>query len=116
MGWRTLALIQQIDQAQNSFELENLYGHRRWKTPVAVVFRPDGWLENLNGCRKRVRNQAGMFVFGDKGRKRSHLLPGMGGRIRRRKQNLILQCSIIIGLGVAVILAALMYWMNRLGP
>jgi hypothetical protein len=40
----------------------------------------------------------------------------MGGRIRRRKQNLILQCSIIIGLGVAVILAALMYWMNRLGP
>ena len=40
----------------------------------------------------------------------------MGGRAYRRKQNLILTCSIIIGLGVAVLLATLMYWLNRLGP
>lgn len=40
----------------------------------------------------------------------------MGGRGYRRKQNLILTCSIIIGLGVAVILATLMYWLNQLGP
>ena len=57
-----------------------------------------------------------MFVLGDKERKRSYLLPGMGGRGYRRKQNLILTCSIIIGLGVAVILATLMYWLDRLGP
>ena len=56
-----------------------------------------------------------MFVSGDKEHKR-YLLPGMGGRARRRKQSLILKCSILIGVGVAVILAALMYWVNRLGP
>jgi hypothetical protein len=56
-----------------------------------------------------------MFVSRDKERKR-YLLPGMGGRARRRKQSLILKCSILIGLGVAVILATLMYWLNRLGP
>jgi hypothetical protein len=57
-----------------------------------------------------------MFFLGDKPRKRSYLLPGMGGRARRRKQKLILKCSIIIGLGVAVILAGLFYWLNRLAP
>ena len=41
-------------------------------------------------------------------------MPGMGGRARRRKQTLILTCSIIIGLGVAILLAVLMYWLNRL--
>ena len=57
-----------------------------------------------------------MSVSGEKERKRSYLLPGMGGRGYRRKQNLILTCSIIIGLGVAVMLATLMYWLNQLGP
>ncbi|MGB7767576.1 MAG: hypothetical protein WBN22_01815 [Verrucomicrobiia bacterium] len=55
-----------------------------------------------------------MFSSADKARKRSYLLPGVGGRAYRRKQNVILTCSIIIGLGVAVLLAVLMYWMNRL--
>jgi hypothetical protein len=57
-----------------------------------------------------------MSALGDKERKRSYLLPGMGGRASRRRQNLILKCSILIGLGVALILATLMYWLNRLGP
>ncbi|HUA37184.1 MAG TPA: hypothetical protein VMA35_02155 [Candidatus Sulfopaludibacter sp.] len=57
-----------------------------------------------------------MSALGEKERKRSYLLPGMGGRGHRRKQNLILTCSAIIGLGVAVMLAVLMYWLNRLGP
>jgi hypothetical protein len=57
-----------------------------------------------------------MSALGDKERKRSYLLPGMGGRAHRRKQKLILQCSILIGLGVAMILAILMYWLNRLEP
>jgi hypothetical protein len=83
---------------------------------VAVVFCPDEWLKNLNRCRKPVRNQTAMFGSGEKERKRSYLLPGMGGQARRRKQNLILKCSIIIGLGVAVILAALIYWLNRFEP
>ena len=55
-----------------------------------------------------------MFSSADKARKRSYLLPGVSGRARRRKQNLILTCSIIIGLGVAVLLAVLMYWLNHL--
>lgn len=57
-----------------------------------------------------------MSVLGENGRKRSFLLPGMSGRGYRRKQKLILTCSIAIGLGVAVMLATLMYWLNRLGP
>ena len=57
-----------------------------------------------------------MSVSDEKERKRSYLLPGMGGRAHRRKQKLILKCSILIALGVAVIMATLMYWMNRLGP
>ncbi len=57
-----------------------------------------------------------MFVWGEKERKRSYLLPGMGGRGNRRKQHFILTCSIIIGLGVAVLLAILMYWLNQFGP
>ena len=53
-----------------------------------------------------------MFPWAGKERKRSYLLPGAGGRAYRHKQNVILTCSILIGLGVALILAALMYWMN----
>jgi hypothetical protein len=82
---------------------------------VAAILHSGGWPGSLNNNRKRVRNQAGMFVSGDKEHRR-YLLPGMGGRARRRRQSLILKCSILIGLGVAVILAALMYWVNRLGP
>lgn len=56
-----------------------------------------------------------MSVSDEKQRKRSYLLPGTGSAYRR-KQNLILKCCILIGLGVAVIMATLMYWLNRLGP
>jgi hypothetical protein len=57
-----------------------------------------------------------MLVSGEKHRKRSYLLPGTEGRAHRRKKKLILKYSILIGLGVAVIMATLMYWINRLGP
>jgi hypothetical protein len=57
-----------------------------------------------------------MLLSNEKERKRSYLLAGMGGRPRRHKRKVILTCSIIIGMGVAVILAALMYWLNRLEP
>ena len=81
-----------------------------------VVFFVRQVAGNLNTSRKHARNQVGMSVSGEKERKRSYLLPGMGGRAHRRKQKLILKCSILIGLGVAVMLAALMYWLNRLEP
>jgi len=71
---------------------------------------------NLNRSRNHVRDKTGMFVSGEKERKRSDLQPGKGGSGYRRKQNLILTCSIIIGLGVAVMLATLMYWLDQLGP
>jgi len=57
-----------------------------------------------------------MAALGDKERKRSYLLPGMGGQAYRRKQKLILKCSILIGSGVEIILAVAMYWLNRLAP
>ena len=57
-----------------------------------------------------------MFSGADKERKRSYLLPSMGSRAYRRKQHVILTCSILIGLGVSLILAALLYWLNQLAP
>lgn len=54
-----------------------------------------------------------MFPLADKARKRSYLLPGMGNRAYRRKRNVILTCSALIALGVSVMLAVLMYWMNQ---
>jgi len=57
-----------------------------------------------------------MFPWADKERKRSYLLPGAAGRAYRRKRNVILTCSILIGLGVSLILSALLYWMNNLSP
>ena len=68
---------------------------------------------DLNRSQGRGRNYAGMFPLADKERKRSYLLPGMGNRAYRRKRNVILTCSALIGLGVSLILAALMYWMNQ---
>ena len=47
---------------------------------------------------------------------RYYLLPGMGGRAFRRKQITFWKWSVIAGLGVAAIVAAVMYWLNRLGP
>jgi hypothetical protein len=52
----------------------------------------------------------------DKERKRFYLLPGMGGRGLRRKRRLILQWSVIVGLIVSALLAALFYWVNGLRP
>ena len=71
---------------------------------------------NLNRSHRHVRDKTGMFVSGEKERKRSDLQPGKAGSGHRRKQNLILTCSILIGLGVAVMLATLLYWLNQLGP
>ena len=46
---------------------------------------------------------------------RYYLLPGMGGRAARRKHLYFLKLSIIAGLGISAILAALLYLLNRLG-
>jgi hypothetical protein len=46
---------------------------------------------------------------------RYYLLPGMGGRAARRKQMLFWKWSIIAGLGVAAIVGAAIYFLNRLG-
>ena len=54
-----------------------------------------------------------MFFLGDKTHKRSYLLPGMGNRASRRKRNVILTCSALIGLGASLILAVLLYWIDR---
>lgn len=49
----------------------------------------------------------------DKDKNRFYLLPGQGGRAYRRKQWIILVCSLLAALAVAGVLAALMYLMNR---
>jgi hypothetical protein len=49
----------------------------------------------------------------DKERDRFYLLPGMGGREARRKHLFFLKLSIVIALGLSVILAGLMYLLNR---
>ena len=49
----------------------------------------------------------------DKEPERYYLLAGMGGRAARRKNLYFLKWSIIAGLGISAILAALMYLLNR---
>jgi hypothetical protein len=46
-------------------------------------------------------------------KKRFYLLPGMGGRAYRRKQNLILRVSIGVGLFISLALALILYLVNR---
>ena len=48
-----------------------------------------------------------------KHRDRFYLLPGMGGRNLRRKQNYILRWTIVAGLFVSAILACLLYLINN---
>jgi hypothetical protein len=49
----------------------------------------------------------------DKEPERYYLLPGMGGKSFRRKQTFFWKWSIFAGLGISVILAAVMYLLNR---
>jgi len=49
----------------------------------------------------------------DKERDRFYLLPGMGGREARRKHLFYLKLSVVIALGLSMILAGLMYLLNR---
>jgi len=108
-----LALIFKLDT--KFVRVINPFGHRHCKLPVAVIFAGEP-RRSLNRNRKHVKHYAGMFSVADKERKRSYLLPGVSGRAYRRKRNVILTCSALIGFGVSVILAALLYWMNRLSP
>jgi len=78
-------------------------------------FCPDS-SPGLNRKHTRAKNYTGMFPMTDKERKRSYLLPGMGNRAARRKQKIILTCSALIGLGISMILAVLLYWLNRMSP
>jgi hypothetical protein len=44
---------------------------------------------------------------------RFYLLPGQGGRAARRKHLYFLKLSVVIALGLSLILAGLMYLLNR---
>lgn len=48
-----------------------------------------------------------------KERKRFYLLPGMGGRAYRRKQKFILKYSVAVGLLVSLLIAIVLYLLNR---
>jgi hypothetical protein len=49
----------------------------------------------------------------DKERERFYLLPGMGGRARRRKELRFLRWSIAAGLLVSAIVAGILYFISR---
>jgi hypothetical protein len=49
----------------------------------------------------------------DKERERFYLLPGMGGRARRRKEMVFLRWSIAAGLVVSAIVACILYFLSR---
>jgi hypothetical protein len=49
----------------------------------------------------------------DKEKERFYLLPGMGGKAFRRKQNIFLLWSLLAGAVVAVVVAASIYFLNR---
>ena len=44
---------------------------------------------------------------------RFYLLPGMGGRAYRRKQKLILKSSLAVGLLISLLIAIVIYFLNR---
>jgi len=48
----------------------------------------------------------------DKERQRFYLLPGMGGRARRRKELRFLRWSIAAGLLASAIVAGILYWLS----
>jgi hypothetical protein len=52
----------------------------------------------------------------DKEAQRFYLLPGQGGAAYRRKQRFILTWAIIVGLSVAAVVGALMYYLDRPKP
>jgi hypothetical protein len=55
-----------------------------------------------------------MFGFKrNKEAERFYLLPGQGGEAFRRKQRYLLIWSIIVGLALAALLGALMYFLNK---
>ncbi|HTA94985.1 MAG TPA: hypothetical protein VK769_02565 [Verrucomicrobiae bacterium] len=47
---------------------------------------------------------------------RYYLLPGQGGRAYRRKQVYLLKWSVVAGLVVSAIMAAILYWIDRAKP
>ena len=49
----------------------------------------------------------------EKEKSRYYLLPGMGRRLYRKKQRVIIKWAIIAGLAVCVIVAALMYVLSQ---
>ena len=49
----------------------------------------------------------------DRERHRFYLLPGMGGKARRRKEMLILKWGIAAGLLVSAVLACILYFISR---
>ena len=49
----------------------------------------------------------------DKERERFYLLPGMGGRARRRKEMVFLRWAIAAGLVVSAVMAGIMYFLSR---
>lgn len=49
----------------------------------------------------------------DKERERFYLLPGMGGRARRRKEIVFMKWAIAVGILVSVVFVLLVYWMNE---
>ncbi len=49
----------------------------------------------------------------DKEKERFYLLPGMGGRAKRRKEMRFLLWSVAAGLAVSAIMAGIMYFMSR---
>jgi hypothetical protein len=53
------------------------------------------------------------FFKRDKEKERFYLLPGMGGKAFRRKQNIFLMWSLLAGALVAVVVAASIYFLNR---
>ena len=75
---------------------------------------------NLGERRNRRRHKpsaatssAAVVAEREKERERFYLLPGMGGRAYRQKQNFILKVSLSVGLLASVALAVMIYFLNH---
>lgn len=69
------------------------------------------------GASVNIRSKMSLFNFKrNQETQRFYLLPGQGGAAYRRKQKYILKWAIIVGLIVAAVLGALMYFLDKPKP
>lgn len=83
---------------------------------IFLVYSKSGNLSAGPCIRSLMPTRSSMFGFKrDREKDRFYLLPGMGGRAYRRKQNLFLKVSILVGILAGAAVALIMWYAHSAG-